>query len=361
MRVARVGSIRLAMTVGTAIGLAAVPAAAAAPAAAAIPATATPATAAAPATVAAPPTTVIKPSFKVAISPAYTTAGQPTTFQVTIVNTSPKGNTLGSVKISPPTGFTAPRPAPGSPLRRKTKVRARTLMLHQISVNPGKRARITVTATAPAKCRSGTVLRWTSQAFVGPNGSGSQVALNRAVSSLGVKVLCPDTMPCGVGTVACHTSLVTSNSTYAVRSDATSGTLNQTVNVGNRLRCGAYRFRDPNWYDSVVTSPPTAPPTAAPAPIVDTVTYTIRNAKAAGTGFCLGAGYEFTTASGAPARAGTLPTGNPGFIGLLPSCAASKAPCISSISQQANSMTKVGFDVLMTIEIPESGDPWGGG
>src|SRR6185312_11820399 len=131
----------------------------------------------APATGATPPTTVIKPSFKVAISPEYTTAGEPTTFKVTIVNTSPKGNTLGSVKISPPSGFTPPHPTPGSPLRRKTKVRARTLMLHQISVNPGKRARLSVTATAPAKCGSRTVLHWTSHAFVGQNGSGSQLAL----------------------------------------------------------------------------------------------------------------------------------------------------------------------------------------
>jgi hypothetical protein len=341
MRVARVGSIRLAMASGVAILLAA--------------------TGAASATGAAPPTTVIKPSFKVAISPEYTTAGLPTTFQVTIVNTSPKGNTLGSVKISPPSGFTPPHPTPGSPLRRKTTVRARTLMVHQIAVNPGKRARISVTATAPGRCGSRATLHWTSQAFVGRNGSGARLALNAATSNLGVKVLCPDVMPCGVGGVACHTSLLTSNSTYAVTSDATSGTLNQTVNVGNNLRCGAYRFRDPNWYDSVVTPPTTAPPTTGATPIVDTVTYTIRNATAKGTGFCLGVGYEFTTASGAPARAGTLPTGSPGFIGLLPGCSNSKPPCISSISQQADSSSKVGFDVLMTIQIPESGDPWGAG
>jgi hypothetical protein len=339
MRVARVGSIRLAMTIGVASLLAS--------------------TAGASATGATPPTTVIKPSFKVVITPEYTTAGEPTTFQVTVVNTSPKGNTLGSVKISPPTGFTPPHPTPGSPLRRKTTVRARTLMLHQISVNPTKQARIDVTATAPAKCGTRTVLHWSAQAFAGQNGSGSQLALSAAVSSLGVKVLCPDVMPCGQGTVACHTNLVTSNSTYAVMSDATSGTLHQTVNVGNNLRCGPYRFRDPNWYDSVVTPASTAPPGTGATPIVDTVTYTIRNAKAKGTGFCLGVGYQFTTASGAPARAGTLPTGSPGFIGLLPGCSNAKPPCISSISQRADAAAKVGFDALMTILIPETGDPWG--
>ncbi|HKO27405.1 MAG TPA: hypothetical protein VJU80_08105 [Solirubrobacteraceae bacterium] len=316
-------------------------------------------TGAAPASGATSPTTVIKPSFKVAIAPEYTTAGEPTTFQITIVNTSPKGNTLGSVKISPPSGFTPPHPTPGSPLRRKTTVRARTLMVHQISVSPGKKKQLEVTVTAPAKCGSRTVLHWTSQAFVGQNGSGSRLALNATASSLGVKVLCPDTMPCGQGAVACHTSLVTSNSTYAVMSDATSGTLNQTVNVGNNLHCGPYRFRDPNWYDSDVAPATTSPPTTGATPIVDTVTYTIRNAKAKGTGFCLGAGYQFTTASGAPARPGTLPTGKSGFIGLLPGCTTSKPPCISSISQRADAAAKVGFDALMTILIPETGDPWG--
>ena len=286
-------------------------------------------------------------------------AGEPTTFQVTIVNTSPSGTTLGSVKLSPPRGFTPPHPTPGSPLRRKTKVSSRTLMLHQIAVNPGKVARLSVTATAPARCGSGTVLHWSTQAFVGQNGSGSQLALNHAVSSLGVKVLCPDVMPCGVGGVACHTSLVTSNSTYAVTSDAMSGTLNQTVNVGNQLRCGTYRFRDPNWYDSAVTPPATAPPTAAPAPIVDSVSYTIRNATTNGIGFCLGAGYDFATATGAQARPGKLPTGKPGFIGRLPMCTSGKPPCISSISQQPDPNVPSGHDALMEIQIPETGDPWG--
>jgi hypothetical protein len=316
----------------------------------------------APAAGAAPATTAIKPSFKVAISPEYATAGAPTTFRVTIVNTSSPGTTVGSVKISPPSGFTAPHPTLGSPLRRKTKVRDRTLMVHEISVNPGRQARLTVTATAPAKCGGRTTLHWTSQAFEAQNGSGSQLPLNAASSSLGVTVLCPGVAPCGDGGPACSTSLVTSNSTYAVVSDAASGTLNQTVNVGNRLRCGGYRFRDPNWYDSVVTPPSTSPPTAAPTPIVDNVTYTIRNASMNGIGFCLGVTYDFTTRSGAQAPARTLPTGAPGFVGLLPLCTnAAAPPCIASITQQPDANAKTGHDAVMAIQIPESGDPWGAG
>ncbi len=361
MRVARVGSIRLASAVGMTIvlaGVGVVSGAGAAPAGAVSRAGAAPARSA---TAARQATTVIKPSFKVAISPEYATAGEPTTFQVTIVNTSSRGTTLGSVKISPPSGFTPPHPTPGSPLRRKTKVRNRTLTLHQISVNAGRRAQLTVSATAPAKCGGRTTLHWKTQAFEAQNGSGSQLALNAAVSSLGVTVLCPDLAPCGDGGPACSTGLVTSNSTYAVVSDAASGTLNQTVNVGNKLRCGTYRFRDPNWYDSVVSPPTTSPPTAAQTPIIDSVTYTIRNATMNGIGFCLGASYDFATRSGALAHARTLPTGNPGFVGLLPLCTSAKPPCIGSITQQADAKAKSGYDAVMAIQIPESGDPWGGG
>ena len=57
----------------------------------------------------------------------------------------------------------------------------------------------------------------------------------------------------------------------------------------------------------------------------------------------------------------TLPTGNPGFIGLLPRCTNAKPPCISSVSQQPDASAKVGFDALMQVQIPETGDPWGGG
>jgi hypothetical protein len=297
-------------------------------------------------------------SFKVTISPKYTTAGQPTTFHVTVANTSTQATTLGSVNLTSPTGFTPPHPTPGTPLRTKTTVRNRTLSLHRLSLNPGDTAQISITATAPDKCGR-TRLHWSSQAFTGTTGSGPQLTLESDLSDTQVIVLCPSTALCGDGGPPCSTSLVTSNSTYAVISDAASGTLRQTVNVGGQLRCGAHRFRDPNWYDSVVNPAAGAPPSATVPPIVDQVTYKIRNATSKGIGFCLGAGYDFATASGGQAPASTLPNGNPGFIGLLPLCAGGKPPCISSISQQRDPSTKARHDVLMTIRIPESGDPWG--
>lgn len=298
------------------------------------------------------------PSFKVTISPEYATAGETTTFRVTIVNPSSSGTTLGSVKLTPPSGFTPPQPTPGSPLRVKTKVQRRTLAVQRVALKPGATSKqVTVTTIAPAKCGR-TVLRWSVQGFQGATGSGPQLALQVA-SSVGVTVLCPSTALCGDGGPPCSTGLVTSNSTYAVVSNAQSGTLRQTVNVGNQLNCGTYRFRDPNWYDSLVVPPTSSPPTAVPVPITDNVTYRLVNTKAKGVGFCLGAAYDFTTASGGQARAGTLPNGNPGFIGLLPRCSKSKPPCITSVTQKRDRSTKVGFDAILKIQIPENGDPWG--
>jgi hypothetical protein len=338
MRVARFGYLRLAFAIGAAIALV-VPGA-------------TSASAATQGTSTAPH------SFTVTISPEYTTAGQSTTFQVTIVNTSTDGTTLGSVKLTPPAGFSPPQPTSNSPLRSNTKVQNRTLLVQHLSLKPGGTARLSITSTAPTKCGR-AALRWTVLGFEGATGSGTQLALDSELSSVSVTNLCPSTAACGDGGPPCSTGLVTSNSTYAVVSDAPSGTLRQTVNVGGQLRCGSYRFRDPNWYDSVVIPPTTQTPTATPISIVDNVSYTIRNTTAKGVGFCLGAAYDFITASGNRASPGTLPTGNSGFIGLLPRCSESKPPCIASVSQKRDASAETGFDARMKIRIPENGDPWG--
>ena len=341
MRVARVGFTRVALAAGAMLGLATL----GAPAAAA----------------AAQQGAATKHAFKVTVYPAYTTAGLQTTFEVTVTNTSSPGTTLRSVQVTPPGGFTVARPGPTAPLRRKTFVKQRTLSLHQILIKPGHSMEFNVTATAPTTCGQGSVLRWTSRAFQKSIPAGAQLALQTAASSVGVTVVCPQLAPCGDGGPACSTAVDTSVSTYGVVSNASAGTLHGTLDVGKRLTCGSYRFRDPNWYDSAVTPPAgtTAPPPGT-APIVDQVSYTIVNASTQGLGFCLGALYDFVTASGTMAPAGTLPSGNPGFLGLLPMCTAAAAPCISSISPQADPNAKSGFDAVMSIQIPEQGDPWGG-
>lgn len=300
------------------------------------------------------------PSFKVTISPQYATAGQTTTFQVTIVNPSSSGTMLQTVALRPPSGFTAPSPAPGSPLRSKTKVQNRTETV-QVALTPGTKAKpVMVSTNAPTKCGQTVVLPWSVQGLQGAAGSQSQLPLDPA-SSVNVTVLCPHRMNCGVGGKPCNTRQRTSTGTYAVVSNATAGTLRETVNVGDQLSCGAYQFRDPNWYDSLVVPPTSSPPTAAPVTLTNTVTYKIVNTTKKGVGFCLGAAYDFTTASGGQAPAGTLPNGNPGFIGLLPRCSKSSPPCITSLRPVPDASTVVGSDVVMRILIPEGGDPWGHG
>ncbi|HTT29893.1 MAG TPA: hypothetical protein VMG37_15870 [Solirubrobacteraceae bacterium] len=296
-----------------------------------------------------------KPSFKVTISPAYATAGQWTTFTVTVVNTSSPGTSLKSLQLTAPTGFRLQSSA-NSPWQHTGKIKGRTLS-RQLSAKPRSKAQFNIRATAPAKCGK-SVLRWSARAFQSAATSGPQLALQSALSSVGVTVVCPLSAACGGG-AACSTNVITSVSTYGVVSNAGSGTLRQTLNVGNPLRCGAYRFRDPNWYDSGVTS--STPPQAGAPPIMDQISYTIKNASQNGVGFCLGASYEFTTASGTPAPAGKLPNGNAGFIGLLPMCSSGAPPCISTITQQPDASVKTGHDAVMTIKVPEQGDPWGGG
>jgi hypothetical protein len=303
--------------------------------------------------------TRVKHAFKLVVSPEYTTAGQPTTFQVTVANTSSRGISLGSVQLTPPAGFRLSRTVLPSRLKRKTLVQQRMVSLRQISVKPGAAVQLPVTAVAPKKC--GTLrLRWSSRAFEGGNGSGPQLALQSTVSSVGVTVLCPAASTCGAGGPRCSTSLNTSQSSYAVLANATSGTLRQTVNVGRRLTCRGYKLRDPNWYDSLVSPSSSPPPAAGAVPVVNQVTYTIRNTTPNGIGFCLGATYDFKTASGRLAPKGVLPNGRRGFIGLLPLCSAGTPPCISRISSSQDPHAKTGMDTTLNVLIPE-GDPWGGG
>jgi hypothetical protein len=297
-------------------------------------------------------------TFKVLITPGYATANQQTTFLADVTNTSAAGTSLRSVQLTAPKGFTV-APPPKTPIGQHMAVQGRTLTVRRISVAPGQTLRFPVTATAPGKC-SRSALAWTARGFKAANASGTQLSLQSTLSQLTVKVLCPGVAPCGDGGPPCSTSLSTSESTYAVISNASSGTLRQTVNVGKPLTCGSYRFRDTNWYDSAVVST-TQTPITARTPIFDHVTYKVRNTTAKGVGFCLGAAYDFTAASGNPAPSGKLPNGNPGFIGLLPRCSRSKAPCIASVSQKPDASAKAGFDILVKVRIPENGDPWGRG
>jgi hypothetical protein len=340
MRVARVVHWRSAVGVAVMVGLAATGSAAAS-------------TAPAGATTTGPASGT--PAVKLTIYPHYATAGLPTTFEVKVTNTSSQGTALRSLQLSPPRGFTLGH----TPLLRRTiTIGTRSVAVRGITLKPGATIGLAVTATPPAgKCRN-AVLRWTPHAFAGAISSSTPLALQSARSNLGVKVVCPNTAACGDGGPPCSTALRTNVSSYNVVDNATSGTLNQTLDVGRPLICRGYRNRDANWYDSLLTGLAPSPPGAVP--FVDNVTYKIVGATSKGIGFCLGATFDFTTASGAQAPAGTLPNGKPGFIGLLPLCRNSAPPCIANVAESNDPSVKSGKDTTLTVTIPEKGDPWGG-
>jgi hypothetical protein len=359
MRVARVRSTRVVLALGAAVALTTLTGGAAAAAKPAAPA------ANAPALQQAPP---VKRAFKVTISPAYTTAGLQTTFQVTVANMSSKGTTLRSVQVVPPTGFTLARPAPTSPLKRKILVQKRTFSLRSILLKPGQKKQFSVIATAPTKCGTKTLERWTSHAFEGSTPSGVQLALQNATSTVGVTVICPQLAPCGDGGPACSTTETTNVSSYTAVSDAGSGTLVGGLDVGKRLVCGGYKAQDPNWYDSVLNNGPTS--------VNYQIQYTLKDTDPSRLRVCFGLPYEFIAASGNNAHSAQLPNGKPGFVGLLPACPvgtvapapAPTGPCVSSITPVQDPNAKTGYDANVVAQVPAQSpngapatDPWFGG
>jgi hypothetical protein len=292
----------------------------------------------------------------VVISPAYATAGLATTFQVTISNTSSQPTPLDSVKLMPPTGFKLVRGPVPLFLKRKEQVQRRLLSLRQISVKPGGKLQLAVTASPPAHKCGTSALRWSSHAFERASENGPQLALQSALSSVGVTVICPMLAPCGDGGPQCSTTVNTAGSSYTGISDSTSGTLLGALDVGTRLTCRGYKNRDPNWYESIVSGT-----TSVPAYQIQ---YTLKDSTPSGFHACMGLAYKFTTASGKKARPGKLPNGKPGFIGLLPPCLPTTiGPCVLSITSSQDPKSTTGVDTNVVLRIPPSapGDPWMGG
>lgn len=143
-----------------------------------------------------------------------------------------------------------------------------------------------------------------------------------------------------------------------------SGELTESVNpdAGSQLTCTGYTSVDPNTYESF-----------APAAWGKVVTLTIVPAKKLsgkanqilnGQQICFGAPISFTTLSGTPAGAGTLPDGSSGFIGLLQTCTGSTVgPCHDRQADTtvADPNSPNGFDLVLVYNVPAgwAGDPWG--
>ena len=114
MRVARIGRKRFGLALGAALLVAAIVVA--------------PSTASA---------AVASHKFKVLISPAYTTAGQSTTFEVTVANSSSKGTSLGSVAAHSADRLHALAPDRHRASATQDAGAEATARPHQISVKPG--------------------------------------------------------------------------------------------------------------------------------------------------------------------------------------------------------------------------------
>jgi hypothetical protein len=142
------------------------------------------------------------------------------------------------------------------------------------------------------------------------------------------------------------------------------GLLYESVNAQNNapLNCAGYTSADPNVYELNVTTPNRSKVVTTtikqPAiPLSGTETAILGSQQ-----ICFGAPYEFVTASGSNAPAGTLPDGTQGFVGLLPNCGAAGATvCISNRSGTLDALSPLGFDIVVTWNVPAGlpGDPWG--
>jgi hypothetical protein len=150
---------------------------------------------------------------------------------------------------------------------------------------------------------------------------------------------------------SCSTSVSTAVSELQVSANPThngksnTGTLSESVDVGTPLTCSGYVATDPNWFQFLSSS----------TNRTKALTYTLDNTSPEGIQVCFGAPYEFTTSSGAPAPAVTLPNGTTEFEGLLPSCPA-KGPCVQSIT---GSQSDEGVNTVASVHIPDGlpGDP----
>jgi hypothetical protein len=178
-----------------------------------------------------------------------------------------------------------------------------------------------------------------------------------------IKTLCP-------AGVACSSDLGTADGDGQVFASAgPAGLLLESANANQdtQLNCSGYTSADANTYDFLTTVDRSKTLTITikqpSTPLHGSATQILRAQQ-----LCFGAPYEFTTSSGTPAPAGTLPDGSPGFVGLLPNCpatlpnSAAPGPCHDRKSDTTilDPTRKLGFDIVLVADIPLglSGDPW---
>jgi hypothetical protein len=185
-------------------------------------------------------------------------------------------------------------------------------------------------------------------------------ATSRAFDASSTSTLCQQNQ-------SCQTDLTTGASNFEVIANAdpskpNSGTLSESVDVGAVLQCPGYAHEDANWWEFSMTSANRSKTIVSTIkvpllPLQGTLEAILQQFQ-----MCFGATSDFVTSEGVPAPASTLPDGTSGFVGLLPNCP-SPGPCVISRQTQLDLFNGIGFDIVVTVAIPEgfSGDPWARG
>lgn len=127
-------------------------------------------------------------SYTVKISPSTARAGQTTTFDVALTNTSSPGSGLSSAALIPPLGFRVTSATLQGGASGRAHVFFNVVVLDHLSVPPMSTLHVSVTATAPSRCNS-FFTRWLTDANEGGFLS-EDLILDTANSSLTTQVTC---------------------------------------------------------------------------------------------------------------------------------------------------------------------------
>ena len=127
-------------------------------------------------------------SYTVKISPSTAPAGQSTMFDVALTNTSSAGIQLGSAALTPPLGFRVTGASLPAGASGHAYMILNIVVLDRLSVAPGATLHVSVTATAPSRCKSPFDL-WLSVANAGGL-FGQLLRLDVGNSSLTTPVTC---------------------------------------------------------------------------------------------------------------------------------------------------------------------------